>query len=137
MSELATINSSGDLTEIKLGGTTDGDKLLTSDEISNTKFGNWTFDGDNLKIDGKTFATYSSVTNRFTINGLAEVDELRISGQAILFNSLTNELIDSGNVKSAVTKEWVESKITGATGSFVSDGGETVTVVDGLITSIV
>jgi len=33
MAELQTINESGDLTEIKLGGTTDGDKLLTSDEI--------------------------------------------------------------------------------------------------------
>jgi len=33
MAELQTINESGDLTEIKLGGTTDGDKILTSDEI--------------------------------------------------------------------------------------------------------
>jgi len=33
MAELKTINESGDLTEIKLGGTTNGNKLLTSDEI--------------------------------------------------------------------------------------------------------
>ena len=31
--ELETINTSGELTEIKLGGTSAGDKLLTSDEI--------------------------------------------------------------------------------------------------------
>lgn len=31
--ELQNINSSGELTEIKLGGTADGDKVLTSDEV--------------------------------------------------------------------------------------------------------
>lgn len=37
--DLQVINSSGDITELKIAGVTDGDKVLTSDEIS-ALFGN-------------------------------------------------------------------------------------------------
>ena len=53
MAELSDINKSGELTEIKLSGT-DAEKVVLTKEQIEALFGNYSFDGDTLKINGGT-----------------------------------------------------------------------------------
>ena len=78
MAELQTINSSGELTEIRLGGTADGNKLLTSDEIDAkipivTGYVPYTGATTNLDLGS------NSITVNHVITDLATVDNIHAS----------------------------------------------------------
>ena len=181
MAELQYINSSGELTEIKLGGTADSDKVAKIEDVPD--LGNYSFDGDNIVIDGGNILEYlnpgglrtttlrnnnlslylEDITEKIRLrtneDSTTEVTELYLIGggtpqarlsvtkvgvekgllidsTSIRFIGLSTAEIDAAGVDSAVTKEWVESKIAGATNTFTSQDGKTVTVVNGLITEI-
>ena len=60
--DLETINSSGDLIALSLGGTTDGNKVLTSDEVNAlipdvTGLVPYTGGNDNLDLGANTLTT--------------------------------------------------------------------------------
>ena len=123
MAELSDINKSGELTEIKLSGTADSDKVAKIEDVPD--LGTFRFDTDTGYISEYSFAVKSN--------------ENLIIGEdfiSIQLDNLNIGNIDSASGKSAVTKEWVESKIAGATNTFTSQDGKTVTVVNGIITEI-
>ena len=127
--ELEIINSSGDLTEIKLGGADDEKVVLTKEQVE-ALFGNWQFVGDELNLPIGIVFFYETEEMQFGDSTYS------IQMASILNLTQTIAQIDSGSGRIAVTKEWTESKVTGASGSFTAQSGEAVTVVDGLITSI-
>ena len=133
--ELEIINSSGDLTEIKLGGADDEKVVLTKEQVE-ALFGNWQFEGNQLKVNNKRALDELGTLLQVGVDFAG----LFLNGTSITFPNLSIALIDAGDGKSAVTKEWTEGKFNakadGASGSFTAQSGETVTVVDGLITSI-
>jgi len=63
--DLQVINSSGELTEIKIGGITDGEKVLTSDEVA-AKFGNYTFDGDNMELNADVVLSWEDQAGAYS-----------------------------------------------------------------------
>ena len=63
--DLQVINSSGELTEIKIGGVTDGEKVLTSDEVA-AKFGNYTFDGDNMELNADVVLSWEDQAGAYS-----------------------------------------------------------------------
>ncbi len=152
MAELQTINESGELTEIRLGGTGEEKKVMLHEDL-----GNFAFDGDSLKHDGnQMLLSNAGVTYLIADDGTSGVimttDRVDIQNSdgvntqtiqiykdiGIFFPEMTITMIDNvASDKIAVTKEWVESKVTGATGSFQTTDDKTITVTNGLITAIV
>ena len=128
--ELEIINSSGDLTEIKLGGAGAEKVVLTKEQVE-ALFGNFGFRINDMEGGGGgVILSYDPNTEILTLGG--DPAEIRMA--------LSVSNIDAANPESAVTKEWTvgkfNAKADGASGSFTAQSGETVTVVDGLITSI-
>lgn len=98
--------------------------------------GNFTFNASAQFIDGNLFL--SAVGTTIQVNSVGTYDSVQINaGGELRILGLSIADIDAAANDSAVTKEWVESKVTGATGTFTSQDGKTITVTDGLITSIV
>ena len=172
--ELTDINESGEQVEIKLGGTGVEKVVLTAEQL-----GNYSFDGNDLKVNGETiiqdvfpnaqFVILKDASGNNSIQlGFSDIqvrhefntDDYSIlqllENQALLSIDVAGEQtsvfidsiigirlvgqtiakINAGDADMAPTKEWVESKITGASGSFTAQTGEVVTVENGLITDI-
>lgn len=150
MAELQTINESGELTEIRLNGTGDEKKVFTFEDL-----GDFSFAVNEFRLDDKTVITGGGGAVIFT-------EEQQRSGMYVVTDNYVDiiannnvdpaktirvdtgagvrlpntEIADITEAKQIVTKEWVDNKVTGASGSFLSGGGETITVVNGLITDI-
>ena len=116
MAELSDINKSGELTEIKLSGTADSDKVAKIEDIE-SKIG--------PTVDVQ--ANYLVLTPQPILS-------VHPQGTIGCYDETLNKVAFNDGVG------WkplaFADEITGATGSFTAQSGETVTVVNGLITEI-
>ncbi len=137
--ELGNINESGELLNIKLQAATDAYKLLQKQEIESLvpEMGKFSFSELTMYFENKQRINIDI----FTVNDQGDsvtftVDPNSTTRVKQLFLAMSNEDINAAGDQTLVNKSWVESKVTGATGSFTAQSGETITVTNGLITAI-
>jgi len=69
--------------------------------------------------------------------GISDVDDAIINSHTHVNKYLLDNLINSGDGNSFLSNNGTYKNLTGATGTFTSADAKTITVVDGIITSIV
>ncbi len=144
MAELEDINKSGELIEIKLGGSDAEKILLTKEQIEALipLLGNYTFDSVYIDVDSRHLIAGTSTVSRFLSNDqqsyLNATDYniylragdgstyrlLEVREEGIFARNVTVEMIDNASSDVILTREWAEErlrankvKVTGATQS--------------------
>lgn len=136
--ELGNINESGELLNINLTAATEANKLLQKQEVEALiDIGKFSFSELTMYFENKQRINIDI----FTVNDQGDsvtftVDPNSTTRVKQLFLAMSNEDINAAGDQTLVNKSWVESKVTGATGSFTAQSGETITVTNGLITAI-
>jgi len=110
--ELQAINSSGDLTEIKLGGTDAEKEVLTKEQVD-ALFGNLEIIDDEI-VNNIDIAFNVKISKTGVIINAGTTTALIISPNNVYFIGLTIADIDAASTNSAVTKEWVQAEIAAA-----------------------
>lgn len=155
MAELQTINSSGELTEIRLGGTADGDKLLTSDEIdakipivtgyvpytgatTNLDLGDNNITGNVIQAKQTLISGVQSTTDGVMVLHYAGIAQGAIyslkpplednpSGVSVTFR-YPNTRLNGNDGETLATREWVTTDMLDSPPSSASDTGTAGTI---------
>jgi len=120
--ELQDINSSGELTEIKLGGTSAGKKLLTSDEIE-TKITDKNYVPATRTVNDKPLSTNIEITKADL--GLGNVDNTTDLGKPI--STQTQDALNERVDKNAPIVGATKTKITYDIKGLVTNGDDATT----------
>jgi glutaredoxin-related protein len=119
----------GKISQMTVGGALSGSELIEMVQNNGT-----------YSTSPNAITTYVKADPEVPSKGYVDTQIQSVSAAAD--QAFTNELYVDTQIQSvsAAAKEYTNTQvaaISGATGSFVASGGQTVTVVNGLITSIV